>query len=102
VLCRSKIAAAAITEVDLHIKALIDNNKGMSNSEMLEMQMDEFSKKLDETIKNKTKKIVFIHGVGNGVLKLKLRHELSTKYKKLKFQDASFKEYGYGATMVII
>ena len=98
----NKIASSAIIEVDLHINALIDNSKGMSNSEMLEVQMDEFRKKLDEAIKNKTKKIVFIHGVGNGVLKMKLRHELSTKYKKLKFQDASFKEYGYGATMVFI
>ena len=98
----NKIAAAAITEVDLHINALLDSNKGLSNTEMLEIQMNEFEKKLDEAIKNKTKKIVFIHGVGNGVLKMKLRHELSTKYKKLKFQDASFKEYGYGATMVII
>ncbi|MCK5823148.1 MAG: DUF2027 domain-containing protein [Bacteroidales bacterium] len=98
----NKIAAAAITEVDLHINALIDNNKGMSNSEMLEIQLNEFEKKLDEAIKNKIKKIVFIHGVGNGVLKMKLRHELSTKHKKLKFQDASFKEYGYGATMVFI
>ncbi|MBE9466776.1 MAG: DUF2027 domain-containing protein [Bacteroidetes bacterium] len=98
----NKAAAAAIDEVDLHINTLIDNSKGMSNSEMLEFQMDEFRKKLDEAITNKTNKVVFIHGVGNGVLKTKLRYELSTKYKKLKFQDASFKEYGYGATMVFI
>ncbi len=98
----NKIDASAITEVDLHINALIDNSNGLSNSEMLEIQLNEFRKKLDEAIVNKIKKIVFIHGVGNGVLKMKIRHELSTKYKKLKFQDASFKEYGYGATMVFI
>ena len=36
-------------------------------------------------------RLFFIHGVGNGTLKLELRKELSTKYKKYYFQDASFK-----------
>jgi dsDNA-specific endonuclease/ATPase MutS2 len=44
--------------------------------------------------------VVFIHGVGNGTLKLEIRRELEKKDKILTFQDASFKEYGYGATMV--
>ena len=47
-------------------------------------------------------KIVFIHGVGQGVLKQEVLKLLKTKYAKYYTQDASFREYGYGATMVIL
>ena len=53
-------------------------------------------------MKNKNKKIVFIHGKGNGVLKNEIIKAIKSKYKQSYFQDASFQEYGYGATMVII
>jgi hypothetical protein len=91
-----------ILEVDLHIHELIDNTNGLSNSEMLSIQMDKFHQVMKENIKNKKRKIVFIHGVGNGTLKTELRKALDRKYKGHYYQDASFREYGYGATMVII
>jgi len=92
-----------LMEVDLHIHELIDNNAGLSNKDMLDLQMKTFREKLEEAISsNVVKKVVFIHGLGNGVLKQELRRELSTKYKKYSHQDASFQEYGYGATMVIL
>ena len=69
---------------------------------MLEVQLGRFRNELETAIANGTRRIVFIHGIGNGTLKQELRKELSTKYKKYYFQDASFKEYGYGATMVIL
>ena len=91
-----------LVEVDLHIHELIDDTRGLANHEMLEIQMGRFRNELETAIANGTRKIVFIHGVGNGTLKQELRKELTTKYKKYYFQDASFKEYGYGATMVIL
>lgn len=91
-----------LVEVDLHIHELIDDTRGLANHEMLEIQMGRFRNELETAITNGTRKIVFIHGVGNGTLKQELRKELTTKYKKYYFQDASFKEYGYGATMVIL
>jgi dsDNA-specific endonuclease/ATPase MutS2 len=57
---------------------------------------------LEGAIKSKVKRIVFIHGVGNGKLKFELRKLLDTTYAKLRYQDASFKEYGYGATLVML
>ena len=61
----------------------------------------EFAENLDqkETIKGK---IVFIHGNGDGVLRKSILQELKYKYKNYESQDASFREYGFGATMVII
>lgn len=89
-------------EVDLHINELIDSSEGMSNSEILQVQLDRFHFVIEQNKKNKGKKIVFIHGVGNGVLKNEIRKQLERKYKGLNYQDASFREYGFGATMVII
>ena len=91
-----------ILEVDLHIHELLDDIRGLSNTEILGIQMDKFHQVMKENINRKKRKIVFIHGVGNGTLKTELRKALDRKYKSHYYQDASFREYGYGATMVII
>jgi hypothetical protein len=91
-----------IEEVDLHIQELVDNHEGLSNSEILDIQMSRFMTTLDGGIIAGTRKMVFIHGLGNGRLKHEVLKTLDRKYPKLRYQDASFKEYGYGATMVMI
>ncbi len=91
-----------LVEIDLHIHELIDDESGLSKKELLDIQIDKLKSEMDDAIKTGVKRIVFIHGVGNGRLKMEVRQTLSTKYKKYGFQDASFKEYGYGATMVIL
>jgi len=97
----SKAVIPEIVEVDLHIHELIDSTSGLEKSEILEIQMKKFFSEMDDAIKKGVKRVVFIHGIGQGTLKNEIRKELSTRYKKYYFQDASFKEYGYGATMVI-
>jgi dsDNA-specific endonuclease/ATPase MutS2 len=88
--------------VDLHINELLDNTHGMSNSEILNYQVDAFRKTMDANLRNKGQKIVFIHGKGEGVLRQALIKELNYRYKGHDVQDASFREYGYGATQVTI
>jgi hypothetical protein len=97
-----KSASPDLVEIDLHIHELLEDTRGLSNHEILEVQLGRFRNELETAIANGTRRIVFIHGIGNGTLKQELRQELSTKYKKYYTQDASFKEYGYGATMVIL
>ncbi len=89
-------------EIDLHIEAITENFAGLSNSEIIDLQMARFKVSLDTAVIHRTKRIVFIHGVGNGKLKFTLRKAIDDQYPDLQYQDASFKEYGYGATMVII
>lgn len=91
-----------IVEVDLHINELLDNSEGLSNRDILGIQMDKVESEMKSAIQSGVKKIVFIHGVGQGVLKQEVSNLLKSKYKKYYFQDASFKEYGYGATMVTL
>lgn len=91
-----------ILEVDLHINELLDTTAGLSNKDMLDCQMKEFRRVMDENLKNKGQKIVFIHGKGEGVLRNELIKELKRAYKGCTWQDASFREYGFGATMVVV
>lgn len=92
----------SILEVDLHIDQLLDTTAGMSNSDMLKYQLETFNKVMQENLNKKNQKIVFIHGKGDGVLRKAILDELKRKYKKCLSQDASFREYGFGATMVTI
>ena len=89
-------------EVDLHIHELLDNTNGMSNSDMLNYQLDVFRKTMDEYRSKKNQRLVFIHGKGEGVLRNALLKELKSKYGSCVSQDASFREYGFGALLVII
>lgn len=92
-----------VMEVDLHINELLEDPGKLSAGEMLEYQLDVFRKTMNEYKNKRGQKIVFIHGKGDGVLRKSLLNELNAKYKNnASFQDASFKEYGFGATLVII
>lgn len=91
-----------ILEVDLHIHELLDTTAGMSNKDMLDYQMSKFHEVMKENKNKKNRKIVFIHGKGDGVLKNEIYKAIKKNYKRVDSQDASFQEYGYGATMVII
>ena len=91
-----------ILEIDLHIHELLDTTAGMSNKDMLDYQMSKFHEVMKENKNKKNRKIVFIHGKGDGVLKNEIYKAIKKDYKKVDSQDASFQEYGYGATMVII
>lgn len=91
-----------IIEVDLHIHQLIDNTNGLSPADMLNLQIDEFRRVMDENLRHHGQRIVFIHGKGEGVLRNAIMKELNHRYKGHQVQDASFQEYGYGATQVTI
>lgn len=88
--------------IDLHISELLDSISGMSNADMLNYQIDKFRQVMDENLRYSGRRIVFIHGKGEGVLRQALLKELNYRYKGCAVQDASFREYGYGATQVTI
>lgn len=99
----AKQSLSGILEIDLHAHEVLDTTAGMSNGDILNYQLDFFHKTMSEHYgKNGSKKIVFIHGKGNGILRQAITRELSQKYPRAKYQDASFKEYGFGATLVFV
>lgn len=88
--------------VDLHASELLETTSGLSPSDILNHQLDVFRKTLKDYEKQRGTKIVFIHGKGEGVLRKAIVNELQYRYKSYTYQDASFQEYGYGATQVTI
>jgi hypothetical protein len=91
-----------IIEIDLHINQLLDMTTGLSATDILQVQIDKFNRIMTENKNRKGQKIVFIHGKGEGVLRNAILSELKLKYKHCPVQDASFREYGFGASMVTI
>lgn len=90
-----------VLEVDLHIEKLVPSTRGLSNFDMLNIQLNTVKGQLDFAIRNRMQKMVLIHGVGEGVLKSEIEFLLS-RYDNVVFQEASFQKYGFGATEVYI
>ena len=91
-----------ILEIDLHIDKLLDDTTGMQPKDILDYQVSKFRQTMEAHKKEKGKRIVFIHGKGEGVLRKELWKRLTLEYPSCDKQDASFLRYGFGATMVTI
>jgi len=89
-----------VFEVDLHINQLVNSTRNLDNYDMLSLQLSTAKRKLEYAIVQRFSKVIFIHGVGEGVLKRELQYLLK-KYP-VDFYDASYQKYGLGATEVYI
>ena len=87
-----------ILEVDLHIEQLVPSTRNLDTFDILNYQLRHAKGKLEWAIAKRISKIIFIHGVGDGILKKELLGLL--KRYPVRFTNASFKKYGYGATEV--
>lgn len=99
---KAKPDTSSPLEIDLHATEILESIAGMSSSEILNYQIDTFRRIMDENLRNIGRKIIFIHGNGEGVLRRALMKELNYRYKGHQVVDASFREYGFGAMMVTI
>lgn len=88
-------------EVDLHIHHLVPSTKRMTNHDMLTLQLQTARKQLEFAIRKRIQRVVFIHGVGEGVLRTELEY-LFGRYDNVSFYDANYQKYGIGATEVYI
>lgn len=88
-------------EVDLHIHQLVPKTGGLSNYEILTIQTETAKRQLEFAMSKRIQKVVFIHGVGEGVLKAELE-TLFNRYENVTFYDADYQKYGLGATEVYI
>ncbi|WP_222984641.1 Smr/MutS family protein [Flagellimonas meishanensis] len=88
-------------EVDLHIHQLVKSTRGMGKFDILNLQLETAKRQLDFAIDKRIQKVVFIHGVGEGILKEELYY-LFKKYDNLEYYDADYQKYGLGATEVYI
>lgn len=88
-------------EVDLHLHELVEKYSGFTKNDVLNYQLNHAKKHFFKARKAGVKKIIFIHGVGEGILKQELRKMLSS-FDGITFYDADYTKYGLGATAVEI
>ncbi|XOD69558.1 MAG: Smr/MutS family protein [Flavobacteriales bacterium AspAUS03] len=98
---RSKSKQDQPFEIDLHIDKLIDFSQRFSNHEMLQIQLDTAQKAIEKAMKKNRKRLIFIHGHGQGVLRREL-YCLLENYPNIRYFDASFQKYKFGATEIYI
>jgi hypothetical protein len=95
---KKKEPATDTLEVDLHYEG--EATSQLTAGAILALQMSRFHAAIEEAISKNLRRVVIIHGLGQGTLKMQIRKELQEKYPGFIYQDASFREYGFGATMV--
>lgn len=86
-------------EVDLHLEEVPVKGRIVTDHEKLKTQMAHFHECMNVARVNRIQKVVFIHGVGKGTLKAEILHALK-KYERVRWFDAPFKRYGFGAIQV--
>ena len=87
-------------EVDLHIHELVDDQRGLPDRAKLAIQMDHFDRMMDIAKREKLRRIVFIHGVGQGVLRHQIRTTLEQHHPDCSYREGDPRKYGSGATEV--
>jgi hypothetical protein len=95
---KKMLKKAPSLEVDLHIEKITEKYRQLDNYQILEKQLDFAKHKIEFAQKKNIKKIVFIHGVGAGVLKYELLRIL--KNYPVEINEASYVQYGEGATEI--
>ncbi len=98
---RRKERQAPKMEVDLHINQLVPTTHGMSKYDILNLQLETARRQLEFAMEKRIPRIVFIHGVGEGILREELG-ALFRRYDNLTYYDAEYRKYGLGATEVSI
>lgn len=87
-------------EVDLHIHELVDDQRGLADGAKLAIQMAHFDRMMDIAKREKLRRIVFIHGVGQGVLRHQIRTALDQHHPDCNHREGDPRRYGSGATEV--
>jgi hypothetical protein len=88
-------------EIDLHIEELIEDIRGLTNAAIIGIQLNHFRSALESAISNGVKRLIVIHGIGNGRLREEVRKVVKT-YDGISCRDGSYARYGFGATEVLI
>ncbi|MAO47077.1 MAG: hypothetical protein CL823_08005 [Crocinitomicaceae bacterium] len=89
-------------EVDLHLHELVDEMSGLKDRTKLDIQLNHFERMMKIALEQKIRRVIFIHGVGQGVLRHQIRSRLEMFYPNCSVRDANPREYGSGASEVFV
>jgi hypothetical protein len=84
--------------VDLHIEKLTDNWKGLSNFEILTIQLNYFEKYYNLAVAHRQPNFIVVHGIGTGKLRNEIHEILKAKKEVKSFANQYHNNFGFGAT----
>lgn len=76
---RIKTPSNKVLTVDLHIESLA-GGRCLPSGKRFEYQLEIFRRVMRENLKHKGIKIIFIHGIGDGILKNAIRKDLNERF----------------------
>ena len=91
-----------VPEFDIHIDCLAPDAEFKTQHDALLFQLDYARSVILKAIQQRIRRIVFIHGVGKGVLRNELRKLIGERFPGIEYFDGSYSKYGHGATEIII
>ena len=89
--------------IDLHLEALPTSGNGMTDVEKHQYQLRFFRMQMQQHLRYRGRRVVVIHGKGNGVLRNEIRQIIKRDFStQVEMHDADFSRYEEGATLVIV
>ena len=86
--------------IDLHIEKLSSDWKGLSNFEILTLQLNAFEKYYNLAVAHRQPNLIVVHGIGKGKLKEEIHEILKLKPEVKSFVNQYHPNYGFGATEI--
>ncbi|MCB9046800.1 MAG: Smr/MutS family protein [Chitinophagales bacterium] len=86
--------------IDLHIENLVDSTRGMSNADIITIQLHALQDHLRMVIRERQQRLMIIHGLGKGKLRDEVHRILSETLEVKSYDNSWHGGYGFGATEV--
>ena len=86
--------------VDLHIEKITDDWSGLSNHEIVSLQLKTFEKYYDLAVAHMQPSLIVVHGVGTGRLREEIHEQLKHRREVKTFVNQYHPAFGYGATEI--
>jgi len=88
-------------EIDLHIEQLVNDYRGLSNSEIMAIQLRTLERYLHIAVMHQQERMVIIHGVGSGKLRDAVHRMVKETREVASHKNEWNNKYGFGATEVL-
>jgi hypothetical protein len=86
--------------IDLHIEKITDDWNGLSNHEIITLQLKTFEKYYDLAVAHMQPSLIVIHGIGTGRLREEIHEQLKHRKEVKTFVNQYHPAFGYGATEI--